>query len=211
MKKKIMTLMLAVSMVLALTACGGDKINFEKGTTEGDVYTNASIGIKATVPDGLSFADEATVSEFEESAMSSLESTTNVSEEKLEEMASAMIYDAVIISDGGSSIQIAAENMKITMGKKVSAETYLKSLESSSTAAYESMGCTVTFSGVDKVELGGKEFSHIDMTISISGMELGQTCYALAAGDYMYYMVVTDMGDATEQIAAFFDSFEAVE
>ena len=207
MKKKILTVVLAVAMVLATTACGSSA-NFERGTIEGNVYTNTSVGVKATVPEGLTIADEATVKEFEDSALAALD-TQNVSDEKKEDLANAMIYDAVITSELGSSIQIAAEDMKQTMGVKVKADAYLESLKETTATSYESLGCAVEYSDVDKVTLGGKEFSHIVITIDFSGMTLEQEAYCCVVGNYMYYMIVTNMGDCDDAITAFFDSFEA--
>lgn len=206
MKKKILTVVLAMAMVLATTACGSSA-NFERGTVEGNVYTNTSVGVKATVPEGLTIADDATVKEFEDAALASLDSQ-NISEDKKEDVANAMIYDAVITSELGSSIQIAAEDMKQTMGVKVKADAYLDSLKETTKSSYESMGCTVEFSDVDKVTLGGQEFSHIVITIDLSGMALEQEAYCRVVGNYMYYMIVTNMGDCDDAITAFFDSFE---
>lgn len=207
MKKKILTVVLAMAMVLAATACGSSA-NFERGTVEGNVYTNASVGIKATVPEGLTVADEATVKEFEDAAIASLDNQ-NLTDEQKEDLANAMIYDAVITSELGTSIQIAAEDMKQTMGVKVKADAYLDSLKETTKSSYESMGCTVEFSDVDTVSLGGQDFSHMVITIDLSGMALEQEAYCRVVGNYIYYMIVTNMGDCDDAVTAFFDSFEA--
>lgn len=208
MKKKILTVVLAMAMVLATTACGSSE-KFEKGTIEGNVYTNASVGVKATVPDELAIADEALVKQFEDAALASVESDQNVSAEKMEEVASAMVYDAVLTTDAGSSVQIAAENMKKTMGVKVKADAYLDNLKETTKTSYESMGCTVEFSDVETLTLGGQEFAHLNISIDLAGTALAQECYCRAVGDYMYYIIVTDMGDSSDAIAAFINSFEA--
>ncbi len=207
MKKKILTVVIAMAMVLATTACGSSA-NFERGTVEGNVYTNTSVGIKATVPEGLTVADEATVKEFEDAALASLE-TQNLTDAQKEKLASAMIYDAVITSELGTSIQIAAEDMKQTMGVKAKADVYLDSLKETTKTSYESMGCTVEFSDVDTVALGGQDFSHIDISIDLSGYAVKQEAYCRVVGNYMYYMIVTNMGDCEDDITAFFDSIEA--
>lgn len=200
MKKKIMTLVLAMSMVLALTACGGSA-KFEKGTVEGNVYTNTSVGIKATVPEGLTIADEATMQAFQDTAMATMENA--------EEVGAAIVYETVITSEAGSSIQIAAEDMTKTIGAKVKADTYLESLQKTTQTTYESMGCTVEFSDVAAKKLGGVEFSHINISIDLAGTAITQECYCRAIGNHMYYIIVTDMGDCTDAMTAFFDSFEA--
>lgn len=189
----------------------GENAGFERGTIEGNVYTNPSVGIKATVPEGLTIADKETVQEFEDAALASIESSYNVSDERMEEFANAMIYDAVITSDAGSSIQIAAENMNKTMLFKVSAEEYLDNLKVTTKSTYESIGCTAEFTEVETVKLGGKDFANVSIEIDYEGVAIGQDCYCCAVGDYMYYIIVTDMGDATADINTFFDSFEAIE
>ena len=84
-----------------------------------------------------------------------------------------------------------------------------KGLKEPTPTYYESLGCAVEYSDVDKVTLGGKEFSHIVITIDFSGMTLEQEAYCCVVGNYMYYMIVTNMGDCDDAITAFFDSFEA--
>lgn len=185
-----------------------EETGFKKGTIEGNVYTNTSVGVKATVPEGLTIADEETVKEFEEAAIASFD-TQIISEDKKEDIANAMIYDAVITSEAGSSIQVAAEDMKQTIGIKVNADAYLESLQETTLTTYESIGCTVEFSDVDTVALGGKDFSHIVIAIDYTGVAIEQECYCLAIDDYMYYIIVTNMGDCDDAITAFFDSFEA--
>ena len=103
----------------------------------------------------------------------------------------------------------AAEDMKQTMGVKVKADAYLDSLKETTKSSYESMGCTVEFSDVDTVALGGQDFSHMVITIDLSGMALEQEAYCRVVGNYMYYMIVTNMGDCDDAVTAFFDSFEA--
>lgn len=207
MKKKILTLALAMTMAFTAVACG-NSANFERGIVEGNVYTNTSVGIKATVPEGLTVADEATVKEFEDAALASLESQ-NLTDEQKEKLTNAMIYDTVITSEGGTSIQIAAEDMKATMGAKVKAEVYLDSLKETTKASYESLGCTVEFSDVDTATLGGQDFAHIAINIDLSGYAVKQEAYCRVVGSYMYYMIVTNMGDCEDALAAFVDSIEA--
>lgn len=102
MKKKIMTVLLAMCMMVMATACGGGA-SFEAGTFDGTTYTNTSVGIKATIPEGFSEISAAAVT--------------------------GITYEVVVQSDTGSAIQIIAEDMKQTIGRAVNAKTYLDSMK----------------------------------------------------------------------------------
>ena len=82
MKKKIMTVLLAMCMMVMATACGGGGATFEAGSFDGTTYTNTSVGIKATIPDGFSEISSAPVT--------------------------GITYEVVVQEDSGSALQIIA-------------------------------------------------------------------------------------------------------
>ncbi len=200
MKKRILAVVLTLGMALSLTACGGKK--FEAGTIEGNVYTNKSIGITATAPESLTYATAEEMAAFKEQALASVDMASD-------EMDDAIIYEAVLMTELGSSVQIAAENMKITIGNNVSSKLYLESLRDTTKSTYEMYGYAVEMSDVTTKELGGVKFDYIDIELSAMGITVMQECYAYRLGDYMYYIIITDMGDDTESINAFMSSFAA--
>lgn len=181
MKKKIMTVLLAMCMMIMATACGSSA-TFEAGTFDGTTYTNKSVGIKATMPEGFSEIPSTPVT--------------------------GITYEAVVQSDNGSAIQILAEDMKETIGRAVSAKVYLDSMKEQVDAQYGAMGLSTDVSDLGTVKIGGKDFSGISIAISGSDQELTQQYYISKVGNVMFCIIVTDVENTLSQ---FISSIEAAE
>lgn len=205
MKKKILTVVLAMAMVLATTACGGAKATFEKGSVEGNVYTNASVGIKATMPEGMTVADDATIKALEDASIESAQYTSNLSKEEAEKAMAAVTYDFVGNTANGSSVQIIAEDMRQTIGKTVSESTYLDSTCTQVESTYAAMGLEATIEELGKVQLGGVDFEAVKITFS--GIEQGY--YVHKVGNTMFAIITTAVDVDVEIVNQFMDSFEA--
>jgi len=182
MKKKIMTVLLAVAMMIMTTACGGGGATFEAGTFDGTTYTNKSVGIKATIPEGFSEISSAPVT--------------------------GITYEAVVQSDNGSAIQIIAENMKETIGKAVSAKVYLDSMKEQVDTQYGAMGLSTEVSDLGTVKIAGKDFNGISIAITGGTQELTQQYYINKVGDVMFCIIVTDVDNT---LGTFISSIEAAE
>lgn len=205
--KKLMTLLLAVSMVFTLTACGGSKETFAEGSIEGTTYTNTSLNLKVSIPEGFTLADDATMEALKASSQSVAEDMTN--EEKAAEAMDAMIYELVAMSEDGSSVQIIAENMKKTTGTVLKASAYVKAAASQVETQYSSMGVTATSETNGTVSIGGKDFEGMTVTIEANGMTGTQKYYAYKVGNYMYSIITTAMGDdSAAALDEFISSFE---
>ncbi len=184
MKKKMMTVLLAVCMMLMATACGGGA-TFEAGSFDGTTYTNTSVGIKATMPEGFS----------------SIESTA----------VTGITYEAVVQAEDGSAIQIIAEDMKQTIGRAVSAKTYLDSMKTQVDSQYGAMGLTTEVSDLGTVKIGGKDFSGISIAITGGVQGLTQEYYINKVGDVMFCIIVTATDDKAATLDQFISSIEAAE
>ena len=207
--KKFMTLLLAVSMVFTLTACG-NKVTFEPGSIEGDTYTNTSIGIKATVPEGFVLADDATIEALQAASQNVAENVTT--EEKAEVAVAAMSYEMVAMAEDGSSYQIIAEDMTKTTGKVLSASSYVKAAAEQVETQYASVGITATSTTDGKVSVAGKDFEAMTVTIEASGITGTQKYYAYKAGNYMFSIIITAMSDdSLATLEQFISSIETVE
>ncbi len=208
--KKLMTLLLAVSMVFTLTACGGSKVTFEPGSIEGNTYTNTSIGIKATVPEGFTLADDATIEALQAASQSVAENVTT--EDKAEAAMAAMSYEMVAMADDGSSYQILAEDMTRTTGKVLSASAYVKAAAEQVETQYAAMGITASSSTDGKVSIAGKDFEAMTVTIEASGVTGTQKYYAYKVGNYMFSIITTGLsGDSATALEQFISSIEAAE
>lgn len=182
MKKKFMTVLLAVCMMIMATACGGSGATFEAGTFDGTTYTNTSVGIKVTMPEGFSEIGGTPVT--------------------------GITYEAVVQSENGSEVQILAEDMKETIGRAVSAKVYLDSMKEQVDTQYGAMGLSTDVSDLGTVKIGGKDFSGISIAVSGSGQELTQQYYISKVGNVMFCIIVTDVDNTLSQ---FISTIEAAE
>lgn len=184
MKKKIMAVLMAVGMMIMATACG-NSATFEAGTFDGTTYTNTSVGIKATMPEGFSSIGGSPVS--------------------------GITYEAVVQAEDGSAIQIIAEDMKETVGRAVSAKVYLESMKSQVDTQYGAMGLTTDTTDLGTVKIGGKDFSGISIAITGGVQGLSQQYYIYKVGDVMFCIIITATDDMAATLDSFVKSIEATE
>lgn len=125
--KKWLALLLAAMMALALVACGDTPANndndnkdndtkteeFARGSWDGNVYTNDSIGLTVTVPAEWSVATDEELAMIMGIAVEAA-SQMQISEEMLRER---VCYDMMAVDlHGSSSILITAVNMDLMTG-----------------------------------------------------------------------------------------------
>ena len=114
--KKRLALLLSAMMAFALVACGeiAKADEFVRGSWEGNVYTNDSIGLAVTVPESWAVASDEDLAVMMGIAIEQSNSQMQISEEILKAQA---CYDMVAADPyGSSSILITAENMALTVG-----------------------------------------------------------------------------------------------
>ena len=181
MKKKIMAMLLAMSMMILATACGGGA-SFGAGSFGGPTYTNTSVGIKATMPDGFSEISGAAVT--------------------------GITYEAVVQSEDGSAIQIIAEDMKQTIGRAVSAKVYLDSMKEQVDTQYGAMGLTTDTTDLGTVKIGGKDFDGISIAVTGGVQGLTQKYYISKVGDVMFCIITTATDDSAATLDQFINSIE---
>ncbi len=204
MKKRMLALVLAMGMALSLTACGGKK--FEPGTVDGDVYTNESVGITATAPDGLTFATAEELEQLKEETIDN--NVSSGGKHTREEYEKAYDYDALLVGEDGSLILIMAEDVKITAGGTISEKLYLESMVAQCKMKYQMAGATVSKFKTEKI--GGLEFAYTDTSFSINGISCSMEWYVYGMGDVMYSITLLDLGGSTKEFDLFMNSFEAV-
>lgn len=223
--RKLTSLLLTLCMVLALTACGNkekaameskevsteseEEITFEKGSIDGDTYTNTSIGIKITAPEGFKMADADTMALMEEEVIQNL-TEQNGSIDATE----AVNYEVVMTTlDGFSfSVYVAAEDMTKSSGMAVSTKFYIKILETQMETEYTAMGfTTVETESLGTVEIGGKEFEGLKVVAEVGELNIMQNYYLYRVGDVMFEIITTGSSDSEEILEQFINSVEAVE
>ena len=245
MKKKVITCMLALTMVFALTACGNknnndndtketskteqqeekddeevvdedfdeeeldedseeETITVEQGTIEGNVYTNASLGIQATIPEGFVLYTDEQIQEVLGVGAEMMEEA-NYDVDAIEE--SGTLYEVMASTeDQSTNLQITIENTEVSAGMKVSVEQYAKILEKTVTTAYKANGIEVKTSDITEENKNGLDFQKLSATFEGATQEY----YVTEIDGYMVLFSVTYIGTAPESVQQFFDSITAI-
>lgn len=212
MKKKLMTLVLAVSMVFVMTGCGKSNAKeFTAGSVEGNVYTNTSVGITATIPDGMTLADDAAIQAMNENGAAQIAaSNENISEEDLAKAQEAVVYEFVASTeDGSATIQVMGENTKVSSGRAVTADAYLTSVESTLKTTYENLGLSVN-ANKENTTIAGLEFVKDEISISGGMQGVTQDYYVYKMGDSIYSIALTYIEGAESYAESFISSITAI-
>lgn len=214
MKKIIATILLA-TMICSLTACGGkDKAGANSGTsavsetakTDGsvsaeekkteepqyeagvwtdNVYTNASLGIKLTLPEGWQIGTEEQMSAVQDKGQ---EITGDNQSADTSATYDLYIYNATT----GSNIAMMAEDMSLF--GDVTAQEYVESL-ATQLGSYADQGITYHMNAVTTKTIGKTEFVSLDGLAEYQSNNIYQ-CYAVAeVGGKMITMIITGPAD----------------
>ena len=175
----------------------------ERGTFEGNVYTNESMGFQATFPEGCTMYSDEEIQQVVGSGSEVMEDA--YSSEQVEHSLAGTIYDVIAVTaDQTTNIQIVMEDTVNTAGMELTADEYTKAMTTSLKAAYGAAGVEMGEPEITEETLGGMEFSKV--SISVNGMT--QEYHAHQVGNYMlvFTMTYTD-GTAAQE---FLDSVTAL-
>lgn len=197
MKKTIIMTLIAMILVFSLTGCGivrsgenelfkeeqqkNGEIGLKRGTFDGNVYTNESMGVQVTFPEGCTIYSE-------EELTQELEEDNNG--------ASGYIYDAkVVMADQVTTIQIFLEDTGVTNITKMNADAYARMLLRNLKAGYSQAGVTVSEDSTVKETFGGVDFT----IVSIVTEEGVQKYYIHEVDGSMISFIVTSTEDGAAQ------------
>lgn len=122
--KKWLALLLAMMMAFALAACGNTPKSeeFTRGTWDGNIYKNDSLGLVVTIPEGWYIATDDDL-EAIMCLAKEMASQMNISEEPLtEQLHSEMM---AISSDNKTNITIAVNDIDLESGKDYDEKAYI--------------------------------------------------------------------------------------
>lgn len=177
----------------------------EPGTIEGNVYTNASLGVQATIPEEFVLYTEEQIQEVLGVGAEMMEEA-NYNVDALEE--GGTLYEVMAATaDGTTNLQIVIENPEVSTGMKLSVEQYAKVLETNLTTAYKANGLEVESSGITEENKNGLDCQKVNVTFS--GMT--QEYYVTEVDGYMVSFTVTYAGTTPESIQQFLDSITAIQ
>ena len=184
--KKIGALLLAIIMVLMLIACSGQKVELSRGTIEGDVYTNESLGFEFTKPASWVYATDEEIADSLNVAVDSL--LGDNFKEALEN--NPAVYDMMVVDiNTRTNINVVYENLRKSFATNITEEQYVDALKRQLSGV---SGMTVSFSDeLEKVTLGEGDFTKCVCNTTLSGINMTQVYYLCKIDGYMVSVIVT--------------------
>lgn len=180
-----------------------EQVTAERGIFEGNVYTNKSMGIQATFPEGCTMYNDEEIEQVVGAGSKVMEDAYD--SEAVENSLSGTIYDVIAVNaDQTANIQIVMEDTASTVGMKLSAEQYVQAMTINIEKAYESAGVEMGEPEVSEENLGGLDFSVV--TVAVNGMT--QSYYAHQVDNYMLVFTMTYTDKTSVQ--QFLDSVTAI-
>ena len=114
----------------------------------------------------------------------------NDDQKKLAELAQSMVIYGMVANDDTTKANVSVLLEKPTM--KITPESYATSLKQQ-LEAVSSIQYKVNETATAKV--GSEEYTALTSTASVSGVEIGQSYYIRAEGDYIITIIVTTTGE----------------
>lgn len=148
------------------------EVPYQAGNWDGVTYTNASLGMYFTLPDGWQIGTQEQIDAVESAGQQVTGNTDNTGDTSTYEM---YIYNP----NTGSTIAMMTEDL--TMFGDVTAQQYAETL-AGQLMSYQDQGITYTFNGITDTVIGTTPF------VSFAGMAEYQSSYI-----YQYY-AVTECG-----------------
>ena len=213
MKKRAVAILMA-AMICSLTACGGNnktgdtssntsasaeqadasvsaeeeaknEPQYEAGVWTDNVYTNTSLGMTFTLPEGWQIGTEEEMNAVQDKGQ---EVTGDTGSADASEAYDLYIYN----SSTGSNIAMMAEDMS-AFGD-ITAQEYIESL-SQQLSSYADQGITYTMNEIGTKTIGNTEFVSLDGIAEYQSNNIYQ-CYAVTEmGGKMITMIITGPAD----------------
>lgn len=158
----------------------------ERGTFEGNVYTNESMGFQVTFPEGCTMYSDEEIQQVVGNGSEILEEAYD--SDIVENSISGTIYDVIAVTaDQTANIQIVMEDTEVSAGRELTAKEYAQAMKTNLKLAYESAGIEVGDMEVTDATYGGMDFKVVSLTAN--GMT--QEYYAHKNGNYMLVFTMT--------------------
>ncbi len=212
--KKVIVAILMATMICSLTACGGnnktgdasdpsvsaeqsadneqsageeakDEPQYEAGVWTDNVYTNTSLGMTFTLPEGWQIGTEEEMNAVQDKGQ---EVTGDTQTADASEAYDLYIYNPTT----GSNIAMMAEDMSVF--GSVTAQEYVESLSQQLTS-YADQGITYTMNEIGTKTIGNTEFVSLDGIAEYQSNNIYQ-CYAVTEmSGKMITMIITGPAD----------------
>lgn len=158
----------------------------ERGTFDGNVYTNESMGFQVTFPEGCTMYSDEEIQQVVGNGSEIMEEAYD--SDTVENSISGTIYDVIAVTaDQTANIQIVMEDTEVSAGRKLTAQEYAQAVKTNLKLAYETAGIEVGDMEVTDATYGGMDFK----VVSLSANGMTQEYYAHKNGNYMLVFTMT--------------------
>ena len=155
--------------------------DISRGEWNGNQYVNEFANIKFNLPSGWSKYSDEQIAQVMNVGVELL----NDDQKKLAELAQSMVIYGMVANDDTTKANVSVLLEKPTM--KITPESYATSLKQQ-LEAVSSIQYKVN-------ETATEEYTALTSTASVSGVEIGQSYYIRAEGDYIITIIVTTTGE----------------
>ena len=189
MKKAVAFILLIVTVTL-LCACGSN-VKVKHGSTEGNIYTNESIGLKFTKPDKWTFATESEIANIMNIAAEEFDI-----EEMLEQGKTATIVEFLAMDrTTGNNVSMNFENLEKSNSTLISEKKYIEYSKEKMQEQFKSHG--YEFGEIKDAKLGNVNFKTFEATCKYNGVSMKQQMYIKKYGSYMAVITITVVNGAS--------------
>ena len=198
--KKIIAMILVLTMALSLAACGGSDKPYTSGLTLGNVYNHSYFGFKCVLPEGWSFYTDEQIAQLQGYTQDMMgQDYADI----IEKSGSAMEMFAAEDSTGGLyTLNVVVEKLP---SAALSEEKYVESCLDKTKAALESAGFQIDVCKAATVQFAGKTHAAIEIQGSYMGVDLYETLVVVKEGKYLACVTAGSyMENYTSDILGFF-------
>lgn len=199
---------LVVLMLIAITMFSGckkesSKLEYSKGTIDGDTFESEFLNLKFTTPKGYTMFPEEVMNEY-------VQFTSDIiykdKDQQVIDYAEAVaVYEMMCAESVTNSpnVNIVIENL---LGREISLDDYIEA----SKQQLLGTGIDYTFGDTtEEVEIAGEKYMVLDCVGNYSGQELLQQMYIRKVGDRMMLLTFTYTEDTVEGKDALLAGFTA--
>lgn len=225
--KKILSLLLAVIMLFAFTACGSttdnedvrgditsndsstdsssndassDEVEFSIGDTEGNIYKSNFIGVECVLDDNWTFYSDSQIAELNNITADAL------GDDYAEKMKAAnIVYDMFATDASGNNIYVILEKVNALSATFNDVESFVDNSMSAVEDSLTQTGAVVNNIKKAEVTFAGEKTYAICIESTLNGVSLFQKQVFLKRGAYVVLITITSIStDTTDSIISTF-------
>lgn len=227
--KQVVTVLLAVSMMASMTACGqkedtsaddvvveenvsndsneSEDIVFESeltmGQVDGDVYKSNFMNLSWTLPEGWSFLSEEEMNEINASVLDMLGEDMTL---QLED--GGVVCDMQATTENGDNLNVQIEKLSVEEATTIMEKDYADVAVEQISDVFTQIGYSDVITKVTNAVIAGQEHVMIEVTCTYEDVDVCQKLGLIKVDDYM--CVITGFSSDMTTVDNMFANFEAL-